>query len=62
MASQSTKDPLNNYASTRPNDPGVDLVQVVIDWYRGHRNTFSSTEATNIGTAITNVLNGTSKV
>lgn len=58
----SKRDPQNPYTTLRANDPGAELVQVVIDWYRSHRSTFTSTEATNIGAAITNILNGTNKV
>lgn len=59
---QTTKDPFNQYPPLKANDQGTVLVQLVIDWYRGHRGEFTSTEATNIGTAIVNVLNGTTKV
>jgi len=56
------KDPMNVYTMARANDPGTELVQLVIDFYRNHRGTFTSTEATNIGTEVTNILNGTHKV
>ena len=52
------KDPANPYIAINKqagNDPGQEIVQFVIDWYRGHRNLLSSTEATNIGTAVTNI-------
>lgn len=60
--SQINKDPFNLYQPTKGNDQGVVVVQIVIDWYRGHRGQFSSTEATNIGNEITNILNGTHPV
>lgn len=58
------RDPQNPYTGTSnlANDPGTELVQWVINFYRTHRNQFSSTEATNIGTAVTSILNGTYKV
>lgn len=58
------RDPQNPYTGTsiRANDPGSELIQWVINYYRGHRNEFSSTEATNIGSAVTSILNGTYKV
>lgn len=60
--SQLNKDPYNLYTPTKGNDQGVILIQMVIDWYRGHRGEFSGIEATNIGTEVTNILNGTHKV
>ncbi len=59
---QTTKDPINPYPPLKGNDQGTVLVQLVIDWCRGHRGEFNSTEATNIGAAIVNVLNGTTKI
>lgn len=58
------RDPQNPYTgtNTRANDPGSELVQLVVDWYRSHRAVLSGTEATNIGTAVTSILNGTFKV
>lgn len=56
------KDPINPYPETKPNDPGTELIQHVIDFARTHRNQFTSTEATNIGTQVTNILNGTVKI
>lgn len=58
------RDPQNPYVGTniRANDSGTELIQKVIDWYRGHRNEFTSMEATNIGAAVTSILNGTYKV
>jgi hypothetical protein len=62
MSGQTSRDPSNPYPATKPNDPGEELVAKVIEYYRNHRGQFSSTEATNIGTAVTNILNGTNKV
>lgn len=56
------KDAMNNYTATKGNDAAQEVVQLVIDWYRGHRGQLTSTQATNVGTAVTNVLNGTNKV
>lgn len=58
----SKRDPSNPYVQTKANDQAVELVQVVIDWYRSHRNQISASEATNVGAAITNILNGTNRV
>ncbi len=62
--SDKPRDPQNPYTGTssRANDAGGELIQRVIDWYRGHRNEFTSTEATNIGAAVTSILNGTYKI
>lgn len=59
--SQHGGDAQNPYTgtSTRPNDPGSEVVQLVMDWARSHRNALTSTEATNVGTAVTSILNGT---
>lgn len=58
------RDPQNPYTGTnsKANDAGTELIQIIVDWYRGHRNQLTSTEATNIGTAVTSILNGTYKV
>jgi len=58
----SGKDPQNPYIVMTANDKGHDLVQLVVDWYRANRNVLTSTQQTNVITAITNVLNGTNKV
>ncbi len=58
----SKRDPLNPYTPTKGNDSSAELVQLIVEFYRSHRGQFSSTEATNIGTAVTNILNGTNKV
>lgn len=58
----SGRDAQNPYMMIRPNDPGAEIVQLVIEYYRSHRNTFNSTEATNVGTTVTSILNGTYKV
>ncbi len=60
--SMSNKDPQNPYTASTSNDEGSHLVQLVIDWYRGHRNTLNSTQQTNVVNAITSILNGTFKV
>ena len=63
MAGQQTnRDATNPYTPTKPNDCAAELVQMVIEFYRTHRSGFNSTEATNVGTAVTNILNGTNKV
>lgn len=56
------KEASNQYTSTKANDAGADLVQIVIEYYRGRRGQFTNTEATNIGTEITAILNGSHKV
>jgi len=56
------KDSQNPYAPTRANDPAMQLIQLVIDWARANRNVVTSTEATNIGTYVTSILNGTYKI
>lgn len=55
-------DQANKYTKIKANDLGSELVDWVIDFYRGHRGAFTGTEATNIGAEVTNVLNGTTKV
>ena len=57
-----TRDPQNNYPPLKANDAGTELMDLIIQFYRGHRAAFNSTEATNIGTAVVNILNGTNKV
>ena len=56
------KEACNPYIATKGNDPAEELVQKVIEFYRSHRGQFTATEATNVGTAVTNILNGTNKV
>lgn len=56
------KDPTNLYAAGKANDQGYELIEMVIEFYRGHRGQFSGTEATNVGNEVTNILNGTHKV
>lgn len=56
------KEAANVYTIARANDPGSELIQLVIEFYRARRNTFTSTEATNIGNEVTNILNGTHKI
>ena len=57
------REPQNPYVATNgSNDAGSELVQLVINYYRGHRSEFTPTMATNVGTAVTNILNGTNKV
>ena len=56
------RDPMNPYLATKGNDPAMQLVQLVIDWYRGHRNQINSTEADNVGTAIVAILKNTYNV
>lgn len=53
---------MNPYAPVTTNDPGADVVQKVMDWYRGNRNVLTSGQQTAVITAITGVLNGTLKV
>lgn len=62
MATQNNREPSNPYIPTVGNDPAAELVQLVITFYRGHRSAFNSTQATNVGTAVTNILNGTNPV
>lgn len=62
MSNSNTHDPQNPYTPTGANDPAAELVQLVINWYRGHRNLLTSTQQTNVITAITNVLSGSNKV
>lgn len=56
------KDPQNQLAATVANDKSVELMQIVIDWYRSNRSVLTSTQVTNLTTEIGNVLNGTHKV
>ena len=59
----SSKDPQNPYSGGGgSNDKGAELVEIVIDWFRAHRNMLTSTQQTNVITAITGILNGTFKV
>jgi hypothetical protein len=58
----SKRDAQNPYTPTRANDPGAELIQLVIDYVRSHRSQFSSTEATNVGATVTSILNGTFKI
>ena len=60
MSSQ--KDAQNPYSVAKANDAGGELIDIVIEFYRGHRKQFSSTEATNIGNTVTSILNETYKV
>jgi len=62
MSSDKTRDSYNQYPPTKANDYGTELVQIVIEFMRSHRNAFTSTEATNIGNEIINILNGTHKI
>lgn len=56
------KDSANKYVPVVANDLAMQLVQLVIDWYRGNRNVLNSSQQSAAITAITNVLNGTDKV
>ena len=62
MADNKTRDSYNQYPPTKANDYGTELVQIIIEFMRSHRNCFTSTEATNIGTEVTAILNGTHKI
>ncbi len=57
-----TKDPQNPYAPVKANDPGMYVVQLVIDWYRTNRNVLNAAQQSAAITAITNILNGTANV
>lgn len=56
------RDSQNPYMTASSNDKGEELVQLVINWYRGNRNLLTSTQQTNVINAITSILNGTFKV
>lgn len=57
------KEPANTYTPTRGNDAGAEVVQIVLEWFRGKNNvSFTSGEVTNITTAIQNILNRTSRI
>ncbi len=62
MSNNNTHDPQNPYIGASTNDPGAELTQKVIEWYRGHRALLNSTQQTNVINAITSILNGTFKV
>lgn len=53
---------MNPYQPVTVNDLGTEVTQVVVDWYRGHRNVLTSAQQSAVITAITGVLNGTLKV
>ncbi len=57
-----SRDSQNPYTTASSNDKGEELVQLVINWYRGNRNMLSTTQQTNVITAITSVLNNTFRV
>lgn len=59
---QPTRDPQNPYSVTTSNDAGAELVDLVVSWYRSHRNLLNATQQTNVINAITSILNGTFKV
>lgn len=61
MASQSG-DSMSPYVPVTTNDLGDVLVELVIQWYRGNRNSLSAAQQSAVITAITGVLNGTLKV
>lgn len=58
----SKQDPQNPYTAVTANDKGMELVNVVLSWYRGNRNSLNSSQQTAVITAITGILNGTLKV
>lgn len=62
MATPIAGDPMNPYQPVTVNDLGTEVTQVVVDWYRGHRNVLTSAQQSAVITAITGVLNGTLKV
>lgn len=55
-------DPMNPYVNITSNDMGGSLVEVVMQWYRGQRNTLTAPQQSAVITAITGILNGTLKV
>lgn len=57
-----TPDAMDPYAPTSSNDKGTELVEIVMQWYRGNRGIMNATQQTAVITAITGVLNGTLKV
>ena len=57
-----SRNPQNPYTPVTTNDLGEDLVEVVIKWYQGHRAALSAGQQTAVITAITSILNGTTKV
>jgi len=56
------RDSQNPYSAVTSNDEAAHLVQLVIDWYRGHRGQLTAGQQSAAITAITGVLNGTFKV
>ena len=56
------RDPQNPYTVTTTNDPGAELTEAVMVWYRTHRNALTSAQQTAVITAITGILNGSFKV
>lgn len=56
------EDPQNPYSTVTTNDLGAEVVQLVINWYRGNRNSLSSAQQSAVITAVTGVLNGSLKV
>lgn len=59
---KNTRDGMNQYPPSKANDQGTELIELVINFYRGRRGQFTSTEATNIGTEVTAILNGSHPV
>ena len=62
MATPTAADPQNPYQLVTVNDLGADVVQKVVEWYRGNRNILTGSQQTAVITAITGILNGTLKV
>jgi hypothetical protein len=56
------KDSLNPYTVNTANDKGAELTQLVINWYRGNRNSLNSAQQTAVINAITSILNNTFRV
>ena len=59
MASTETRDASNPYSPVTTNDLGEEVVEIVMNWYRGHRALLNSTQQTAVINAITSILNGT---
>lgn len=62
MATPVGSDPMSPYVPVTVNDLGEELTEVVMQWYRGHRNVLSAAQQSAVITAITGILNGTLKV
>lgn len=56
------RDPQNPQGAVMANDKAVELVDVVIHWFRDNRNVLTAAQQSAVITTITNILNGTNKV